>query len=438
MNGAGSEIIEDLWLPLAIGYVGAAALNVGAAWRSWRAKSAAQAVAWLCFAGLFALLAARSFVGQPVELPASLKAAIDAAAAPWSVTLAAYALFAAAWLGRRWFVRPAVAWPLLNAGLLGFGLSLPDPNFAAVAAAPDNLPIVAMVFLFAVFLWLAAAQAVENDRRAVASEPLVEKGYQDKVLVWPDLVYIELIAMLLVGTLLLVWSLLVRAPLEPPADPAVTPNPSKAPWYFVGLQELLSYSDAWWAGVIVPCLILLGLAAIPYLDRSREGSGYYSLGNRRFATVVFLFGLLMLWILPILVGTFMRGPNWSFFGPYEPRDLHKIGSVANVKLSEWFWTGVLGRQVPQVAADVRGLPRLGAALGREAIGLSLLAIYLLGVPLALGCTSLGPLRQRLGRWRYWLMMLLLLLMLSLPLKMFLHWSCNLSYLVSLPEYSWNF
>ena len=91
---------------------------------------------------------------------------------------------------------------------------------------------------------------------------------------WPDLVYSELICMVRCGAILLVWSLLVPAPLEQPANPALTPNPSKAPWYFLGLQELLFYCDAWLAGVAVPCLIVLGLLAdsVPRFQPAREAA----------------------------------------------------------------------------------------------------------------------------------------------------------------------
>ena len=72
----------------------------------------------------------------------------------------------------------------------------------------------------------------------------------DKVLVWPDLVYIEFISLILFMVFLIVWSILVAAPLEEPANPASTPNPSKAPWYFLGLQEMLVYFDPWLAGIV--------------------------------------------------------------------------------------------------------------------------------------------------------------------------------------------
>jgi hypothetical protein len=80
-----------------------------------------------------------------------------------------------------------------------------------------------------------------------------------KVLVWPHLLYIEFIVGVFVTALLLVWSIVIEAPLEEPASAARTPNPSKAPWYFLGLQEMLVYFDPWMAGVVAPSLIIVGL-----------------------------------------------------------------------------------------------------------------------------------------------------------------------------------
>ena len=171
----------------------------------------------------------------------------------------------------------------------------------------------------------------------------------------------------------------MRAPLEQPANPALTPNPAKAPWYFLGLQELLVFSDAWLVGVIVPCAAMLGLMAIPYLDFNPQGSGYYTIRQRRFATAVFLFGFLMLGILPILIGDFLRGPNWSAFGPFEAHDPGKLPAAHNVTLAEWFWTSLLGR-------PCRRCPHTAcwAAWARSPRGKSpawsLLAAYFLALP----------------------------------------------------------
>ncbi len=244
--------------------------------------------------------------------------------------------------------------------------------------------------------------------------------------------------MVALTAVLIVWSLVLRAPLEQPADPVVTPNPSKAPWYFVGLQEMLVFFDASVAGVILPGLIILGLALVPYLDFKPKGAGYYSIVQRRFGYAGFMFGFLQLWILLILVGTFMRGPNWNFFGLYEPRDPHKLVALYNVKLSECFWAIWLSRELPQAPLDGSGLARFAAIVWREIAGIVVLAVYFVGAPLVLGRTLMKRYVEEMGKARYAVMILLLMMMLALPLKMLLRWTCNLSYVVSMPEYYFNF
>jgi len=397
-----------------------------------------RAGAWLALAVLFAVWGALAWSGRPPELPQSAKLAIDAALGPVTFFFGSLAALTALFLGRRFFVRKWVAWSLLNAALVFLGLSLADRNFAQTVLKAANVPIVAMVFLLGFFTWLGAAQAVENDRRLRHGQAPMEQDYAEKTLVWPDLVYIELICMVALSAGLIVWSLVLRAPLEQPANPVVTPNPSKAPWYFLGLQEMLVFFDPSIAGVILPGLIILGLAAIPYLDFSPKHSGYYSIAPRRRAYVVFMFGFLQLWVLLILVGTFMRGPNWNFFGLYEPRDPHKVPALNNVRLSEYFWVMGLGREMPQAPPDSGAVARLASILWREIAGVALLAVYFVGVPVVLARTSLKRLAGAMGMARYALMILLLLMMLALPLKMLLRWTCNLSYLVSMPEYYFNF
>jgi len=346
------EFIESISTGLGWFYLAACAINVAAACWAWRQPKGrfAWAFPWLAVAAGFGELGRRALAGSPPQMPESAKVAIDAALGPVTFTAGAFVLLLVLYLGRVFFVRPAVAWAGLNLSLLLMGISMTDAQFAAIVTRPDDVPIVAMVYLLAFFTYLATAEAVRNDWRLAAGSPPVEKDYQQKVLVWPDLVYIELICMILVTVLLVVWSLCLTAPLEEPANPAVTPNPSKAPWYFLGLQELLVFSDAWMAGVVVPCLIVFGLAAVPYLDPNRQGNGYYTINQRRFAYCTFQFGFLLLWILLILIGTFMRGPNWNFFGLYEIRDPDKLPALANIKLSQYFWETLLGRGLPQVPA----------------------------------------------------------------------------------------
>src|SRR5262245_26611388 len=158
-------------------------------------------------------------------------------------------------------------------GLL-FAVACFDPNFQKIVLKPDNVPIAGMIFLVIFFIWFSLQQGRENDRRLSAGQPPLEKAEDGdpKVLVWPDLVYVEFICMILFTVFLIIWSIYLKAPIEEPANPAKTPNPSKAPWYFLGLQEMLVYFDPWIAGVLLPGLIIVGLMAIPYIDKNPKGN----------------------------------------------------------------------------------------------------------------------------------------------------------------------
>src|ERR687883_1965954 len=118
----------------------------------------------------------------------------------------------------------------------------------------------------------------------------------DKIYTWPNLVRAEFLVALFVMVVLILWALLIDAPLEEPANPTRTPNPSKAPWYFLGLQEMLVYFDPWIAGVVLPSLIIVGLMVIPYVDVNPKGNGYYTWSERKFAISTFCFGFLILWV----------------------------------------------------------------------------------------------------------------------------------------------
>ena len=154
----------------------------------------------------------------------------------------------------------------------------------------------------------------------------------DKVHVWPYLTRLEFMCAIIITLILIVWSIVIDAPLEEAANPSVTPNPSKAPWYFLGLQEMLVYFDPWMAGVVLPTLIIVGLMAIPFIDVNPRGNGYYCFRDRRFAILTFLFGFLVLWIWSVVQGTFLRGPGWNFFMPWEVWDPHKVVALTNVDL----------------------------------------------------------------------------------------------------------
>ncbi len=154
----------------------------------------------------------------------------------------------------------------------------------------------------------------------------------EKVHVWPYLVRLEFLCSLIVIVALTVWSIVIDAPLEEAANPTKTPNPSKAPWYFLGLQDILVYFDPWFAGVVAPVLIIVGLMLIPYLDVNPKGNGYYTYTERKLAIWVYTFGFLVLWIALIIMGVFLRGPGWNLFMPWQYWDPHKVVALVNVDL----------------------------------------------------------------------------------------------------------
>lgn len=340
------------------------------------------------------------------------------------------------WL-RSWWTKPTVAWSLLNVALLFLALSMTDYDFRQIVGKPDNVPIVAMLFIVAFFTWIYFSRAVDNDRRRAEGRPLFEQEKNEKVLVWPDLVYTEMICMIAVSVVLIAWGIVLQAPLEEPASAAKTPNPSKAPWYFLGLQEMLVYYDPWMAGVVLPSIILVGLMAIPYIDYNKLGNGYYTFNERKFAIVTFLFGFLPLWVAMIVLGTFLRGPNWNFFGPYEFWDVHKLELLNNVNVSEKFWLEAMRQPLPVAPAQSAWYVQALYIVWREWLGLTLVAAYLLVVPPVLAATVFRQFFVKMGFLRYMVLANLMLFMAALPIKMVLRWSMNLKYIVAIPEWFFN-
>ncbi len=104
----------------------------------------------------------------------------------------------------------------------------------------------------------------------------------DKIHVWPHLVRMEFLVAIFVMVVLIIWSVGIDAPLEEAANPTRTPNPSKAPWYFLGLQEMLVYFDPWHEGVVLPTFIIIGLMMIPFIDINDKGNGYYTFKERKY------------------------------------------------------------------------------------------------------------------------------------------------------------
>jgi quinol-cytochrome oxidoreductase complex cytochrome b subunit len=136
----------------------------------------------------------------------------------------------------------------------------------------------------------------------------------DEIFAWPHLLYRELLATLAVLVILHAASLVFMAPLEEIADPTRTPNPAKAPWYFLGLQELVHYS-AFVGGVLVPTLVVLALLVLPYVDRRPTGLARWFAPERRVANAIFT-TLVMATAILTVIGTFFRGPNWAWVWPW--------------------------------------------------------------------------------------------------------------------------
>jgi len=167
-----------------------------------------------------------------------------------------------------------------------------------------------------------SVQAVQLDPKrtyglqGLVRGPLVKVGNtpENTVYSWPNLLIAELFAFVVTLSIILALSLLFNAPLEEPVNVMHPPNPAKAPWYFLGLQEMVSYS-AFWGGVGIPGIFVLLLIVTPYLDRTTEGVGLWFSRKRLLANTVFL-SFVIVNIFLIIIGTFFRGPNWSFVTPW--------------------------------------------------------------------------------------------------------------------------
>ncbi|MCP3912500.1 MAG: menaquinol-cytochrome c reductase cytochrome b subunit [Actinomycetia bacterium] len=133
----------------------------------------------------------------------------------------------------------------------------------------------------------------------------------DKVHVWPHLLVIEFVAALFITAFTTIFSIFVNAPLLQLANVNETPNPSKAPWYFLGLQELLTMFHPMVAGVTIPGVGLIVLGAAPYVDKNPSNKPE----DRKFAISLMTVHL-MFWAVLVMIGSFFRGPGFNFVFPW--------------------------------------------------------------------------------------------------------------------------
>src|SRR5919106_781332 len=158
----------------------------------------------------------------------------------------------------------------------------------------------------------------------------VEREQGDRINVFPHLMAEELLSLLIVTAFLIVFSTFVNAPLRALANPNLTPNPSKAPWYFLGLQELLRYFHPMVAGILIPGVAIAFLIVLPYVDRNPSTKP----GDRKLAIVLFTM-FMMLWAILTIIGAFFRGPGQNFVWPWTQGIFFDLCPLGRSPSSSW-------------------------------------------------------------------------------------------------------
>ncbi|HXX02544.1 MAG TPA: cytochrome b N-terminal domain-containing protein, partial [Candidatus Acidoferrales bacterium] len=202
------------------------------------------------------------------------------------------------------------------------GLSRPEKEDALPADAPAQVEVMQgpAVVMATSPIAAAAAEPVLQKRhygiQGLVRGPFTKIGNvpDRSVFAWPNLFMAELVVFLITVAGVLLVSLFFNAPLEEPVNVMHPPNPAKAPWYFLGLQEQVSYS-AFWGGVGIPATEVLLLLLVPYIDRKVAGVGRWFARERLLANFLFLTFVIVNVVL-IIIGTFFRGPNWEFVSPW--------------------------------------------------------------------------------------------------------------------------
>lgn len=146
------------------------------------------------------------------------------------------------------------------------------------------------------------------DRESVTAE---ERAVDDTVFSWPHLLVRHVVVALGTAATVLALGVAFVAPLRGLADPNLTPEPAKAPWYFSGLQELLSHFDPLVAGILIPTGAVITLLLLPYIDRNPS-----TVARHRKVAIVMFSGLLAVAVALTIIGTFFRGPGWRFVPPW--------------------------------------------------------------------------------------------------------------------------
>jgi len=181
-----------------------------------------------------------------------------------------------------------------------------------------------LVFLMGIHFWrirkddILAGPLAQEDTLALAAGniPGPNDSGRQIAIGWSDIIKRESSKCLLILAIVMGMSLVFNAPLEEIANPSVTPNPAKAPWFFLHLQEMLSWGSPFWWAIVVPSIVILFFILIPYLDRGSVGTGVWFAPSRRISNILFT-AFVTVMIGLIIIGEFMRGPGWVFYWPWE-------------------------------------------------------------------------------------------------------------------------
>ncbi len=308
-------------------------------------------------------------------------------------------------------------WVLLVMAVAFLGAGLSDGGFRRLILHPERLPVVILVLASVVILWTEMrwfwfprrGETLRAPGSAYPTEPRPSST---------DAAVATVVCLAVV-----ICALLQPVALGPEADPVSSPGLVKAPWFFVGLQELGTYFDPWVPYLALPLLLVAGLLGLPYLQIGDTGAG-----QRR---SLFLLGWLLLWLWPMAVGALLRGPHWNAFGPFETWDPSRPAALAPRPLSEVFWIGWLRSFEP---ADW---------WWRELPGMLLLSGYFVLLPMALRRLQMtgrayANYRKAMGTWRFRAALAWVLALMVVPLKMYGQWLWGIGYWIYLPELPFNF
>ncbi len=307
---------------------------------------------------------------------------------------------------------------LLITTLIVLGSGLRDASFRHKVLHPERLPVAVLILATGAVLWLEMRRSRHPEGALEPGEGIRSTESSTAAVTTADAIAATAVALALIAC-----AFLQPASLGDIADPATPPALAKAPWFLVGLQELCVYFDPWFSYGALPILLVTGLLGLPFLETESAPSQ-----ARR---ALFLFGWLFLWLWPMAVGAFLRGPGWQLYGLLEPWSAPRPATPDALTLAQVVW--VQGFHVLEpVRWWIRELPGMLILVGYFALLPMLLMRWKLTRGLFAGY------RDALGSRRFYGATAWVLATMIVPLKMYGRWLWGIGYWVHLPEWSFNF